>query len=422
MAATPYSAALRKRKPETQQVEKVQEQQQQSATAKSANASMSSTAKRILDTLEKMSTPVKDAQRIPLSNSSNGAEKEFGQTWSERRRKLAEELLNGGSLLTPLSRNRKRPNLRGDGTGQRNLLSGPPLRNTYSASAASSTSSASYKTRPEVSKRLNYLAQRHKEEQERKRTEERNSLENRGKGGGKIKSKNVETEERNSAQNKVDDSYLNRAAENPFLGMKTLPKFDLPSTSKSSAEVVAKVFNTAETETPKARPKAPKSPPKISLSRSFSGKKPEFKGETIEDVIEDDHEEQAEAENHEEEEDDEEDSSVLLTSDDEDEDDDESDEDEEEEQENDKTPPMTKTETFQFRVPQPVTAQISDRKLIGVDLTSKFDFSEPQSILEDSKAEKLPALVKPSTAQTEMFTFSSPLSASTLNGIPKQSK
>ena len=72
---------------------------------------VSSTAKTILDTLERMSTPLRDAQKIPVPRS-------------ERRKALAEELL---SKSTPYSR--RRPRLGNTSA----VLSGPPLRSSIFA-------------------------------------------------------------------------------------------------------------------------------------------------------------------------------------------------------------------------------------------------------------------------------------------------
>eukprot|EP00096_Caligus_rogercresseyi_P012625 TRINITY_DN5348_c0_g1_i1.p1 TRINITY_DN5348_c0_g1~~TRINITY_DN5348_c0_g1_i1.p1 ORF type:complete len:510 (+),score=148.97 TRINITY_DN5348_c0_g1_i1:191-1720(+) len=81
---------------------------------------MSSTAKLILDTLERMSTPLGDARKIPVTPDVSRAEK---------RRLIAEELDSSllGSGSSGQSK-RKRPNLRGGG----GALNGPPIRTCFS--------------------------------------------------------------------------------------------------------------------------------------------------------------------------------------------------------------------------------------------------------------------------------------------------
>jgi len=107
---------------------------------------MSSTARLILDTLDKMSTPLADARRIPVPTSAPAT-----TSRAERRRRIAEELLEGGSTLLG-ARKRARPNLGSAGSspssvsaasadGQRRgpQLNGPPLRtNLFSPLASAS--------------------------------------------------------------------------------------------------------------------------------------------------------------------------------------------------------------------------------------------------------------------------------------------
>ena len=91
-------------------------------SADSSSSTLSSTARVILRTLERMSTPIQDALKIPLPRA-------------EKRRALAEELLERGSLLgSPgSSSTRRRPRL---GQAEANkspakgsgFLNGPPLR------------------------------------------------------------------------------------------------------------------------------------------------------------------------------------------------------------------------------------------------------------------------------------------------------
>ncbi len=89
------------------------------SNSRTSSPGMSSTAKMILDTLEKMSTPLRDAQKIPVPRA-------------ERRRRIAEELLEGtggGSFSVGLLRGgRRRPSLSAKPGGSAGFLGGPPVR------------------------------------------------------------------------------------------------------------------------------------------------------------------------------------------------------------------------------------------------------------------------------------------------------
>lgn len=107
LSATPYSAALRNRERER---EKARPQAPPTPATPTTDA-MSSTARVILDTLDKMSTPIQDARKIPVPRAE--------------KRKMIEDELNcslGGS-------SRRRPRL---GSGVQTMLNGPPLRKNYS--------------------------------------------------------------------------------------------------------------------------------------------------------------------------------------------------------------------------------------------------------------------------------------------------
>lgn len=78
---------------------------------------MSSTARFILDALEKMSTPLRDAQKIPVVPNR-----------SERRKQIAQEL--DSTLETPSRR--RRPRLGGAVPAGGAGLNGPPLRTVFS--------------------------------------------------------------------------------------------------------------------------------------------------------------------------------------------------------------------------------------------------------------------------------------------------
>ncbi len=71
-----------------------------------SDATLSTTAKTILDTLERMSTPVRDAQKIPVPRA-------------ERRRQIADELISSSG-----EKIRRRPRL-GGGRGNSSLPSSP---------------------------------------------------------------------------------------------------------------------------------------------------------------------------------------------------------------------------------------------------------------------------------------------------------
>lgn len=91
----------------------------------SDNGTMSSTARLIFDTLEKMSTPVRDAQKLIPSVSSSPPR-------SEKRRLIAEQLDWAQDSLK-----RRRPNL--SASSRRDQLNGPPLRTIFSPVPASSS-------------------------------------------------------------------------------------------------------------------------------------------------------------------------------------------------------------------------------------------------------------------------------------------
>merc|ERR1712227_718130 len=96
-------------------------------------APLSSTARVILSTLEKLSaggTPITDAKKIPLASPSSASRVE--------KRKLLETELNCSLSSSP---GRRRPRLGGGGLAL--ALSGPPLRKNFSPSLNTSTSSAS---------------------------------------------------------------------------------------------------------------------------------------------------------------------------------------------------------------------------------------------------------------------------------------
>ena len=151
LSAAPYNASMRIH---NRNQRPSQQQQQQLSYSKNDHedysqmdqSGISSTAKVILDTLEKMSTPIKDAQRIPLPAAR-----------AETRRAIAEQLLEcpssssgggcGGSAgsspttsagsesSSSYSRRRPRlgrttPVLSSNASGQ--LLNGPPLRTLFS--------------------------------------------------------------------------------------------------------------------------------------------------------------------------------------------------------------------------------------------------------------------------------------------------
>ena len=95
-----------------------------SSSSTSDNGVMSSTARLIFDTLEKMSTPIRDAQKlIPSVNCSPPR--------AEKRKAIAEQLdWSHGSLK------RRRPQL-GNTTEYSGQLNGPPLRTVFSPVSAS---------------------------------------------------------------------------------------------------------------------------------------------------------------------------------------------------------------------------------------------------------------------------------------------
>jgi len=109
LSATPYSAALRNREREREKTRPTAPPTP--ATPTPTTDAMSSTARVILDTLDKMSTPIQDARKIPVPRAE--------------KRKMIEDELN--CSLSSLSR--RRPRL---GSGLHTMLNGPPLRKNYS--------------------------------------------------------------------------------------------------------------------------------------------------------------------------------------------------------------------------------------------------------------------------------------------------
>ncbi len=97
------------------------------STTPTSDDGMSSTARFILDTLEKMSTPVRDAQKIPLI----GRAEKRRQVMSELESSLVQTSGSGAMQ----SSKRHRPNLSATSTtlsNNRTLLNGPPLRTLVS--------------------------------------------------------------------------------------------------------------------------------------------------------------------------------------------------------------------------------------------------------------------------------------------------
>ena len=97
------------------------------STTPTSDDGMSSTARLILDTLEKMSTPVRDAQKIPLV----GRAEKRRQVMSELESSLVQTSGSGAMQ----SSKRHRPNLCATSTNvanNRTLLNGPPLRTLIS--------------------------------------------------------------------------------------------------------------------------------------------------------------------------------------------------------------------------------------------------------------------------------------------------
>jgi hypothetical protein len=110
------------------------------STTPTSEDGMSSTARLILDTLERMSTPIRDAQKIPLKVPIVGRAEKRRQVMSELESSLVQSHCSNG---TPSSK-RRRPNLGNIGIGSslshnRTLLNGPPLRNLMSPVTVSTT-------------------------------------------------------------------------------------------------------------------------------------------------------------------------------------------------------------------------------------------------------------------------------------------
>ena len=120
LASTPYQSSLNSRKKHNQQSQSAPNNPVSTSISPAVDeaSSISSTAKTILQTLEKMSTPVKDALKIPIPRA-------------EKRRALAEELLD--RTLGAFSRRRPRlgqssASATSSPTKGSGFLNGPPLR------------------------------------------------------------------------------------------------------------------------------------------------------------------------------------------------------------------------------------------------------------------------------------------------------
>ena len=284
----------------------------ETAEESSANASgMSSTAKLILDTLEKMSTPVKDAQKIPLAAAR-----------AEKRRAIAEQLLErstvsaGGSAgSSPVSASsasssnysRRRPRLgritptTGSATGK--LLNGPPLRTVYTPVASSSTGSAGRKSAEGGSAKSASFAGN---ASERSKLAAATSRKESPAGGqqlpfpipalqqtptssssGKIRAKVGEKAKMRAektlfdgvdAETKDSPVHLQNASENPFLKMNAMPKF---SFEKKSPESIISSLKNFKKDQPKPAFKdlGSSSDNRHTPSQSLQNSKPELPGD-----------------------------------------------------------------------------------------------------------------------------------------------
>lgn len=176
---------------------------------------MSSTAKTILETLVKMSSPnSRDAQqRTPMPRA-------------ERRRALAEELLRGDGGQTSA---RRRPRLGQRVNDTRHVLNGPPLRTNFSVTPAVRRIPESVHRKPSPEKRMETVSQSDFNE---KKDESKTT-------GGKIRSKLGEKAKARAERvlEQTEDSnvsYLsNLTKNNPLLKMTTLPTFQFGNKAKS---------------------------------------------------------------------------------------------------------------------------------------------------------------------------------------------
>jgi len=209
----------------------------QSSPAPSSDppAPLSSTAKQILSTLDRLSTggtPITDAKKIPLSTSPNRAEK----------RKLLESELNC-SLSSP---SRRRARLGGGGIAL--ALSGPPLRKNYSPSVSGprpsstglDTSVESTAVLASVHSRVPSLSQTNDVSVPSRSTEQSSRLDgfqtkSKAKSSFKVKCKVTEV-----TRHKVDLTASEPSPPSPFLPpvlpqlkVDQLPTFNLTSTPAS---------------------------------------------------------------------------------------------------------------------------------------------------------------------------------------------
>ena len=106
------------------------------STTPTSEDGMSSTARLILDTLERMSTPIRDAHKIPIV----GRAEKRRQVMSELESSLVQSNCNNGTSNSK----RRRPNLGNGGSAStisniHTLLNGPPLRKLMSPMSAITT-------------------------------------------------------------------------------------------------------------------------------------------------------------------------------------------------------------------------------------------------------------------------------------------
>lgn len=227
----------------------------------SDNGAMSSTARLIFDTLEKMSTPIRDAQKLIPSVSASPPR-------AEKRRLIAEQLDWSQSAMK-----RRRPQLGGSGGQGLDQLNGPPLRTIFSPVPASSPrpprssavksarmtpASSGGPVQPQrrnlgdtlmaAESRIPAPPQSFKPDLNKKSVMMYNQT---GKqddlsGGGKMRTKLGESLHQKSAtssndimSNSADPVNAFLAAHNAKLPLKTMPVFDFCSSDKTSTSTVS---------------------------------------------------------------------------------------------------------------------------------------------------------------------------------------
>ena len=268
LSSAPYNAAASRRHSRIQQhhQQSVNSSAMAASATSSANTSMldtsnasgiSSSAKIILETLEKMSTPIRDAQKIPVPSSSSSSSPSTNALMAraERRRAILDELSGRTSSSSAPSSLRKRPRLgTPGGGGGGGMLNGPPIRTIFNPVPARSPLKSSSSLTTSSHTRSKRSPPRTSTTTSTATTSGSTTLfsvqqqplpEPSSPSTGKIRAKVGEKAKLRAEKALADDEpaagrtpdYLSNAVSsvNPFLGMNSMPKFQFKSPAETSA-------------------------------------------------------------------------------------------------------------------------------------------------------------------------------------------